>query len=190
MRDRILLFLTAIDDALAAVAEGKTLDIYHIGRSAIVWEYDYIATTSDFDFLQPKGGRELVDLALSLFGKGTRNANAIGLYLDEVHMGLPPAPAGYDKRAHRVEGPWRILRVYHLEPHDLAATKLKRFLPKDRQDIRHLCDLGLLDELKLEETLEKAFYYTLEKDGDEFRDAAFRNLRVVQQYLRGEIAEF
>ena len=34
MRDRILLFLTAVDDALAAVAEGKTLDIYHIGRSA------------------------------------------------------------------------------------------------------------------------------------------------------------
>jgi hypothetical protein len=30
----------------------------------------------------------------------------------------------------------------------------------------------------------------MEKDGDEFRDSAFRSLRTVQKYLRGEIAEF
>ena len=52
-----------------------------------------------------------------------------------------------------------------------------------------LCDLDLLDPNRLEEILEKAFPYNLEKDGDYFRDDAFESLRVVQRYLRGEITE-
>jgi hypothetical protein len=190
VKDRILAFLNAIDEALAPVAEGKQLDLYHIGRSALVWEYDYVATTADFDVLQPKGSAELLEVALAQFGKGTDRARELGLYLEVVPDGLPPAPVGYDKRAHLVEGTWRVLRVFHLEPHDLAATKLRRFAPKDREDIRQLCDLNVLNAEQLEQTLEKAFPFNLEKDGDEFRDAAFRNLRTVQQYLRGEIREF
>ena len=166
------------------------LDIYHIGRSALVWEYDYIVTTADFDILKPRGGEELLDLALSLFGRGTEGAKLLGLYLEVVPEGLPPAPVGYEKRAKRIEGPWAVLRVYHLDPHDLAATKLRRFAAKDREDIRQLCDLGHLEPRRLEEVLEKAFLFVHEKDGDEFRDAAFRNLHVVQQYLNGEINEF
>lgn len=190
MKDRIRAFLDAIDAALASVANDKTLDVYHIGRSALVWEYDYIATTADFDILQPKGNTELVEVALAQFGKGTARARELGLYLEIVPEGLPPAPVGYEKRARVVEGPWRVLRVFHLDPHDLAATKLRRFAAKDREDIRQLCDLGVLDEQQLERTLEKAFLFNLDKDGDEFRDAAFRHLRIVQQYLRGDISEF
>src|ERR1700752_653797 len=62
VRDRIIALLTAIDEALAANAAGRTLEVYHIGRSALVWEYDYIATTADIDILQPKGGKELVEV--------------------------------------------------------------------------------------------------------------------------------
>ena len=65
-----------------------------------------------------------------------------------------------------------------------------RFASKDREDIRMLCDLGLLEEDKLEQTLEMAFRYNLPKDGDPFRDYAFEHLRIVQRYLRGEIREF
>jgi hypothetical protein len=190
VKDRILALLTAIDEALAAAAPGTSLEVYHIGRSALVWEYDYIATTSDIDILQPKGGEELVELALKLFGRGTDKANEHGLYLEVVNPGLPPMPGGYESRAHRVEGPWKVLKVYHLDPHDLAASKLRRFATKDRADIRQLCDLGHLDPDKLEQILEKAFPFNLEKDGDEFRDKPFSNLRIVQCYLRGEIREF
>ena len=190
MKDRILAFLTAIDDALAGAAPGGELEVYHIGRSALVWEYDYLATTADFDILQPRGNEELLALALRLFGRDTDGAKAHGLYLEVVPEGLPPVPGGYQKRAHQVAGPWRVLRVYHLDPHDLAATKLRRFAAKDREDIRQLCDLGHLDPDRLGEILEKAFWWSLDKDGDELRDTAFANLRVVQQYLRGEIREF
>lgn len=190
MKDRIIQFLTAVDEALVPVADGRALDVYHIGRSALVWRYDYLATTSDIDILQPHGAPELVTLALRLFGKGSERANQIGLYLEVVPEGLPPAPPGYEKRATRADVPWQVLRVYHLDPHDLTATKLRRFATKDREDIRQLCDLGLLDDKQLEATLEKAFWFSLDKDGDELRDAAFRHLRVVQQYLRGELDEF
>lgn len=190
MKDRIVLFLTAVDDALAAVAEGKTLDIYHIGRSALVWAYGYIETTTDIDVLCPRGEEALVEAALRLFGRETEGAKAHGLYLDVVNEAYPPMPGGYERRAKQVENPWKVLRVFHLDPHDLAASKLRRFAARDRQDIRQLGDWGHLDPDRLHEILEKAFPFNLEKDGDEFRDAAFRNLRVVQQYLRGEIAEF
>jgi hypothetical protein len=190
VKDRILAFLTAIDGALAAAAPGGTLDVYHIGRSALVWEYDYVATTSDIDVLCPKGAADLVERAVALFGRETDGAKAHGLYLDVVNEAFPPMPGGYERRAHQVEGPWKVLKVYHLDPHDLAASKLRRFAPRDREDIRQLCDWGHLDPAKLKEILEKAFHFIHEKDGDEFRDKAFEHLRVVQKYLRGEITEF
>lgn len=190
MKDRILAFLNAIDAALAATAPDGVLEIYHIGRSALVWQYDYLATTYDIDILRPHGGEELLALALSAFGRDTPGARAHGLYLEVVDEALPPVPAGYEKRAHLFEGNWKVLRVFHLEPHDLAATKLRRFAPRDREDIRQLCDLGHLDPKTLEDILEKAFLWSLDKDGDPHRDAAFAHLRVVQRYLLGEIDEF
>ncbi len=190
MKDRIIGFLKAVDDALAPGAGGKTLDVYNIGRSALVWEYDYIETTTDIDILCPKGEKSLVELALRLFGKETEGAKAHGLYLDVVNEAIPQMPGGYQKRSHPVEGPWKVLRVFHLDPHDLAASKLRRFAPRDRQDIRQLCDWGHLDASRLEATLEKAFPFNLKKDGDEFRDKPFEHLRIVQRYLRGEIGEF
>jgi len=189
MKERIEAFLADLDRTLAARAAEARLDLYHIGRSALVWEYDYIATTRDFDFLRPQGGAEWVELALQLFGKNSPKAKEHGLYLEVVEEGFPPMPLGYKKRATQVDGPWKILRIYRLDPHDLVASKLRRFSPKDRADIRLLCDLVALDPERLEQVLEEAYPFNLEKDGDEFRDSAFRSLRAVQHYLRHEINE-
>jgi Nucleotidyltransferase of unknown function (DUF6036) len=190
VKDRMRAFLADLDQSLVRPASGRVLAVYHIGRSALVWEYDYAATTKDFDILRPAGEADLVDLAVRLFGWGTAKAAEHGLYLQVVEEALPPVPGGYERRATPVREPWQVLRVYHLDPHDLAATKLRRFEPKDREDIRQLCDLGLLDPTTLEEILEKAFRWNLEKDGDDYRDIPFRNLRTVQRYLRGEVGEF
>jgi hypothetical protein len=190
MKDRIRAFMDDLDVTLQPHANGETLIVYHIGRSALVWDYDYAATTSDIDLFRPKGDQRLIEIAMKSFGRGVPKAIEHGLYLDPVDDALPPAPAGCEKRARQVAGQWQVLRIYHLERHDLAATKMRRFAPKDREDIRMLCDLGLLEEKQLEETLEKAFRFNLDKDGDPYRDSAFANLAVVQRYLRGEIREF
>lgn len=49
MKERIEAFLADLDQALATQAQGAKLQLYHIGRSALVWQYDYVATTADIE---------------------------------------------------------------------------------------------------------------------------------------------
>lgn len=184
MKDRIIEFLNDLDATLIVPASGDRLPLYHIGRSALVWRYGFASSTDDVDVIQPGGGGRLLVEALQHFGRGTAKAEQHGLYLEQVPEGLPPVPGGFDKRAEEVEGDWKVLRIYHLQPDDLAATKLKRFAAKDREDIQMMCDIGLLDPDRLQVRLESTFRYTLEKDGDRDRDKAFAHLAVVQAYLR------
>ncbi len=190
MKDQIEAFLADVDRALSQVANGRVLTLYNIGRSALVWQYDYIATTEDFDFIHPKESEDLVALALQLFGRGKPKASKHGLYLEAVYDAFPPIPQQYKTRAKQVSGPWNVLRVYHLDPYDMIASKLRRFSATDREDIRMLCDQFPIDPARLEQILETAYTFNMEKDGDEFRDSAFRGLRVVQRFLRHEIDEF
>lgn len=191
MKDQIEALLADLDHAIQPQAPGETLDIYHIGRSSLVWRYQYGAMTADVDVLMPRGGREgrLLRLALDLFGEETPKAKSHGLYLQAVHEDLSPTPSGYKARAEAVNGPWQVLRVFWLEPNDFAVTKLKRFGPRDRQDLRMLCDTGLLDPGLLEQRLSSAFSWNLDKDGETARDTAFNNLKKVHRYLRGEDRE-
>ncbi len=190
MKERIEAFLLDLDQALAAQAPGQRLAIYHLGRSALVWEYDYSATTQDLDIVCPDGPEALIALALQLFGKDTRKAQEHRLYLEVIPSAFPPLPVGYKGRARMVAGSWSVLSVYRLDPHDLVASKLRRFAAKDREDIRLLCDLVPIDPDRLQFLLEEAFPFNMEKDGDEYRDRTFRHLRIVQQYLRQEIDRF
>ncbi len=183
MKDRILHFLTDLDSTLAPVAAGARLDLYHLGRSALVWKHGFTAVTDDIDVVQPAGEEWLMAEALRLFGRGTPKADGHGLYLEVVPSALPPMPSGYRNRATEAVERWGVIRLFHLDDHDLAATKLRRFSSKDRDDIRRLCDLELLAADVLEARLEKAFWYVLPKDGDPFRDLAFANLLIVQKYL-------
>ena len=56
MKERIEAFLEDLDQTLAAQVQGEILEVYHIGRSALVWKYAYNATTKDIDILRPQGG--------------------------------------------------------------------------------------------------------------------------------------
>ena len=124
--------------------------------------------------------------AVELFGKGTADATRLGLYLETVPQGLPPVPQWFCGRCTRVPGNWRVLRLWRPEPHDLAATKLKSFRPRDREDLMFLCDQGMLNAAKLTESLESAFSWSMAKDGNSARDRAFANLERVVLYLQGK----
>jgi len=143
-RDEILNFLKAIDAELAGHAEeSERLDLYLIGRSALILRYGVTLATKDVDIVHFHG-LELEHKAIELFGKGTENAERLGSYLEPVPQGLPPIPGGYCKRSQDIPGDWQVLRPKQPEPHDLVVTKLKRFHAKDRQDLRILCDSGEL----------------------------------------------
>jgi hypothetical protein len=191
MIEQIQRFLSALDGALVLHAsEDQRLDLYPIGRSALILHYGLMPAsggTKDFDVV--KIGDPLTPLAqraLELFGEGTDNARRLGLYLEMVQDAFPPLPTGFRSRCGPVQGHWRIIRLWQLEIHDLAATKLKSFRPQDREDIRFLCDRGRLRADKPKEALELAFFFSMEKDGDPDRDRAFANWERVKGYLDGK----
>jgi hypothetical protein len=100
-----------------------------------------------------------------------------------VSSGKPPLPGGYQGRCIDIEGPWTVIRPKRPEANDLAVTKLSRFHPKDREDVRTLCDRGLLDPATLRERLDLAHAFT--EEGNKGRENAYANLEVVIDYLEG-----
>jgi Nucleotidyltransferase of unknown function (DUF6036) len=183
-RDEILGFLEAIDAELVKHAkEGETVDLYLIGRSALILRYGLNLSTKDVDIVHFHGS-ELERIAVEHFGKGTKNAERLGFYLEPVPQGLPPIPGGYCHRSEDIPGEWRVLRPKQPEPHDLAVTKLKRFHAKDRQDLQILCDSGQLDGNRLSEVLDSAFAWAEKEDPE--RAIAAGNLMRVVDYLEGK----
>lgn len=81
-------------------------------------------------------------------------------------------------------GTWKVLKVWQPEANDLAASKLKRYAAKDRDDLRHLCDKGFLQAEKLRQSLTNAFIW--DPDDDPIRERAFANLERVIAYLEGK----
>jgi len=186
MKDRIVRFLNALDAALIPVAAGERLDLYHIGRSALVWKHGFQSATEDVDVVQPRRDQRLITQAVEWFGRGTSKAAEFGLYLEVVPEGLPPVWGGCYKRATEVPERWEVIRLFHLDDHDFAVTKLKRFSPKDQEDLRAMCDLGLLDPEVLARRVAVAYPWRLRdgKDDDAGRVAADESAQVVVAYLQ------
>lgn len=195
MNDRILSFLDRLDQVLRPFAKaGEHFDMYHLGRSALVMHYGFPLSTTDIDIVWMRSSG-LEQNAIDLVGKGTALAGVLGLYLDPLPPALPPLPVGFDKRCVLVPGSWKILRVWKLEVHDLAVSKLNCFRPKDREDLQALCDRGLLNAAKLSEALDAAFPWRSPKseDADDDPDTpgwgtARANLQRVEDYLAGKIS--
>lgn len=181
MKEKIVRFLNDLDKTLVPVAEGGRLPLYHLGRSALIWKYGFSSATKDIDFFQPSGESSLASEALRLFGQGTAKAIECGLYLEFVPSALPPVADGYQKRAQEFDGGWKVIRLFELGAHDLAVTKLRRFAARDQQDLKDLCDFGLLDSAELEKRFESAMWKYV---GERFREDAEVNLRAIQRYLQ------
>ena len=183
MKERIIRFLNAMNTSLEPVANGERLDLYHIGRSALVWKHGFLSATQDVDVVAPVYGERLMKVALDLFGVGTPKAKEYGLYLEEVPPGLPPVWHGCFNRASQANEQWSVIRLYHFEDHDLAVTKMKRFYVRDQEDIRQMCDLGLIDPDTLMVRMDAAYPYRTHKDGDEDWRKAYQHAKVVTDYL-------
>lgn len=193
MRERILKLLDAIDLALVPHAAEEPLDLYVIGKAAVILFYGGDragAMTSDVDVVQlGYPPPPLLSAALERFGKGTPGAKEHDLYLESVPDGIPPLAAGFKKRCTQMAGPWKVLTVWQPEANDLAASKLKRYASKDKEDLRHLCDNGFLETGKLKRSLDAAFLWETEEIGDPDRERAFANLEKVMAYLQGDARE-
>lgn len=181
--DEVLAFLRTIDAELVRQAVGgETLDLYLIGRSALILGYGLRLMTKDVDVVEVKVSR-LLTVALGVFGKGGPGHTEPGFYLEAVSSGFPPLPIGFERRCGDVPGPWRVIRPKWPEAHDLVVTKLKRFHAGDREDVQILCDTGEVEIGTLRERFDLAYAFS---DLDDPKvAAALRNLGTVAEYLEG-----
>jgi hypothetical protein len=190
--EQIIDFLQAIDDKLVLfAAKDQRLNLYLIGRIALVLRLGRPLSTRDVDCLQIPPGSDEYELqkkAIEWFGQGTAEARKWGLYLEQVPAPMPPVPAGYQENSEKVPGNWQVLSPRLPRPNDLAVTKLRRFHIKDREDIRIMCDQGWLSKHELRQGFESAFCW--HQKGDEADESqleiARANLELVIAYLDGK----
>jgi hypothetical protein len=105
------------------------------------WIYGVARTTSDVDFLGvvPSLWSELVNLA----GRGSGLHQTHKVYLHPVTVVTPPVD--YEERMVELyPGEWTHLKLFALEAHDLALTKLERNIDRDREDVQTLASGGYL----------------------------------------------
>jgi hypothetical protein len=110
------------------------------GGFALVHAYGIARTTIDVDFISvvPHALRQMIcDHA----GQGSRLHEKHRVYFDPVTVVTPPD--GYENRFQPLfAGKWRFLRLFALEAHDLALTKLERNYERDRDDVQRLAAAG------------------------------------------------
>jgi hypothetical protein len=141
-------FLKDLDDRLTE----ETI-LHCMGGFAVVQAYGLARSTADIDVIAvlPYGtASQLVEVA----GKESALRVKHGIYLDVVTVAS--VPESYESRLSALyPGCWRHLRLFVLEAHDLALTKLERNFERDRGDVEHLARSGYLKASILQERYNK-----------------------------------
>ena len=132
-----LTFLTELDAQLEGPA-----DIHCIGGFVVSQHYGFRRETADLDVLNVIP-RQVADRVFQLGGKGSALHKKHRVYMD--HVGVANYPEGYEDRLVRAFPIWSKVRLWALEPHDLALTKLERSIERDIRDVIFLAQAGLID---------------------------------------------
>ncbi len=140
-------FLREIDDHVT-----EEHYFHCLGGFVVTQMYGSVRTTSDIDFLTLVGnGDDLVGYA----GIGSPLYDKYGLYLDPV--GVANVPDSYEARLTEMyPGAFARLRLFALDPYDIALSKIERNIERDREDVKYLAfaiplDLDILQSRYNEE---------------------------------------
>ena len=144
-------FLKALNDMLKTPVE-----LHCIGGFAITMQYGLSRTTSDIDVLPASPSERLAELQ-QLAGEGSDLHRRFQVYLQVV--AITNYPEDYESRLIRMWPAFKLerLRLYSLEAHDLALTKLERNTEVDRQDVLSLAQAGYLNPRTLRERYVREF---------------------------------
>ena len=141
-------FLADID---AALTEG--VRVHCLGGFVITMLYGFKRPTSDVDYIETvpaHASRLLQDIA----GRGSPLFKKHGLFLQ--HVGVASLPESYRERLIAITpGRYRHLRLFALDPYDLALSKLTRNHPVHHADVEFLARAVPLDPRILRERYER-----------------------------------
>lgn len=131
-------FLRSVDKALV-----QPVDLHCLGGFAVSMLYSLPRPTADIDVLEIRPPDETEHL-LKLAGEGSALHAKHGVYLQKVTVNN--YPASYDERLKPIfAGIYTKVRLFGLDPYDLALSKLERNTARDRQDVGHLVHFVPLD---------------------------------------------
>jgi hypothetical protein len=136
-------FLAEIDRAMTG-----EISLHCIGGFAVSLHYGLTRPTGDIDVVEVRPSDAKPWLARTA-GAGSVLHNKHKLYLQIVTVAS--VPYSYEDRLTEIfPGHFERLRLFVLDPYDLALTKLTRNLDVDVEDVKHLVrskhlDLGLLE---------------------------------------------
>jgi hypothetical protein len=129
-------FLKDLDRAL----EGP-VELHCLGGFVLTTLYGLKRPTADVDVLVVRPPMDLDQLA----GIGSPLYKKHRVYLQLVTV-LEAYPEDYEERLTEMfPSAFRNLRLFALDPHDLALTKLRRNSQRDREDVLHLAKAAPLD---------------------------------------------
>lgn len=131
-------FLHDIDKAL-----GEPVVVHCLGGFAMTVQYGVPRSTGDLDYIEtvPNYGGAVLE---AIAGEGTELSRKHGFKVERAG-GVANLPESYQDRVIEVfPEAFRNLRLFVLEPHDLALSKLSRNSPVDQADVEFLAKSGRL----------------------------------------------
>jgi Nucleotidyltransferase of unknown function (DUF6036) len=138
-------FLVELDGTLS-----EELSFCCIGGFVVTLVYGFSRPTSDIDVLVLVTTDERFSALIALGREGSALHKKHGVYLDCVTVAK--VPDCYEERLKEIfPGTFKHLRLFALDPYDLALSKLERNEQQDRDDVKHLArsvplDLSVLQE--------------------------------------------
>jgi hypothetical protein len=131
-------FLTDLDGMIPA-----DVALHCLGGFVVTACYGLPRPTGDLDILLVLPSESQGTL-VALAGRDSALHRKHGVYLDVVTVAT--YPDNYEQRLIEVfPGTWRHIRLFALDPYDLALAKLERNLQRDRDDFAYLAETVPLD---------------------------------------------
>lgn len=105
--------------------------------------YRFARETADLDVLSVTP-RQMIPVVSSIAGAGSPLHRRHRVFID--HVGVANFPDNYETRMTRAYPIWSNVRLWVLEAHDLALTKLERSNERDIRDVMFLARAGLIHQ--------------------------------------------
>ncbi len=135
-------FLDELDSYLK-----ETVELHCCGGFAATKLYGVPRETSDVDYI---GIVPVHSEIATLAGEDSALCEKYKVFVHPVNIAT--YPESYEDRLIEMHpGTWKNLKIYALEVHDLALTKLERNIDRDRDDIEYLAKTRQLDPAVLKQ---------------------------------------
>lgn len=121
----------------------RVIEIHCLGGFVAALYYDLPRPTNDLDYIEVVP-HDAIAILQDIAGVDSPLAKKHRVHLQ--YVGVACLPESYaDRLTEILAGTFGRLRIFALEPHDLALSKLVRNSPIDRDDVAHLAKSVPLD---------------------------------------------